>query len=76
MAMTYFRVNGGPGGPASEAGTTKEVQSLLRDAPVGEYTIDLITADRAGGEGSSQHWGRAIKHQDGAVHLESDMPGE
>jgi len=76
MAMTYFRVNRGPAGPASKAGTTKEVQSLLGDAPVGEYTIDLVTADSPDSEGSSQHWGRAIKHQDGTVHLESDMPGE
>jgi len=75
MATTYYRVKSGDK-VVGEAGTTKEVQGLLKAVAPGEYPIDVVRSDESQSPGSSRHWGKAIKHEDGMVHLESDQPGE
>ena len=51
-------------------------QAMLEDAAPGEYPVDVVTRDTPQDAGRSRHWGKAVKHDDGMVHLESDQPGE
>ena len=75
MATTYYRVKRGDQ-VVGDAQSTKEVQGLLKSAAAGEYPIDVVIGDEPESPGSSRHWGKAIKHEDGMIHLESDDPGE
>jgi hypothetical protein len=75
MAVTFYRIKQGSHGE-TDAESTKEIQRVLQDAAPGEYPIDIITADSPGSAGSARHWGKAIKHAVGAIHLESDEPGD
>ena len=75
MSTTFYRVKRGEQS-LGDAGTTKEIQALLGDAGPGEYPVDVVTRDTPQDQGTARHWGKAIKHEDGRVHLESDQPGE
>jgi hypothetical protein len=75
MLTTFYRVKRGDQ-VLGDGGTTKEVQALLEEAGPGEYPIDVVTRDAPQDEGQARHWGKAIRHDDGTVHLESDQPGE
>lgn len=75
MITTFYRVKRGDQ-VLGHGGTTKEIHALLEDAEAGEYPVDVVTRDAPEDDGTARHWGRAIKHQDGMVHLESDQPGE
>lgn len=75
MYTTFYRVKG-EGRSLGDAGTTKEIQALLSNAGTGEYAIDVVSRDSPQDEGTARHWGKAIKHADGSIHLESDQPGE
>ncbi len=75
MFTTFYRVTS-EGRVLGDAGTTKEIQALLKDAATGEYPIDVVTRDSPQDDGNARHWGKAIKHEDGLIHLESDQPGE
>jgi hypothetical protein len=75
MAMTCYRIELGSH-CGVEAESTTEIQKVLKDAAPGDYPVDVVTADSTGSAGSSRHWGQAIKHGDGTVHLESHQPGE
>ena len=75
MITTFYRVKRGDQ-VLGNGGTTKEIQALLGNAAPGEYPVDVVTKDTPQDEGNARHWGKAIKHEDGTVHLESDQPGE
>ena len=38
--------------------------------------LNVVTRDAPGDDGTARPQCRAIKHQDGMVHLKSDQPGE
>lgn len=75
MLTTFYRVRSGDR-VLGDGGTTKEIQALLANASPGEYPVEVVTRDAPEDAGSPRHWGRAIKHEDGTVHLESEQPGE
>ena len=75
MATTIYRVKSGDQ-LLGDAQSSKEVQSLLKDAAPGEYPIELVDSDAPASENRSRHWGKAIKHEDGMVHLEGVLSGD
>ncbi len=75
MMTTFYRVRRGDQ-ILGDGGTSKEIQALLDDADPGEYPVEVVTLDGPIDPGHSRHWGKAIKHADGSIHLESDQPGE
>lgn len=75
MMTTFYRVKQGDR-VLGDGGTSKEIQAVLANAAPGEYPVDVVNRDGPQDEGSARHWGKAIKHEDGTVHLESDQPGE
>ena len=75
MMTTFYRVKQGDR-VLGDGGTSKEIQAILQDAAPGEYPVDVVTRDSPQDEGNARHWGKAIKHGDGTIHLESDQPGE
>jgi len=76
MARTFFRVKQ-QGGVVREANSTKEIQHALSQTAPGEYPVEIIISGASPGDAEScRHWGRAIKHEDGMVHLVSDQPGD
>lgn len=72
---TFYRVKKGER-VLGDGGTSKEIQAILATAEPREYLADVVTRDDPQDAGAARHWGRAIRHPDGLVHLESDQPGE
>jgi hypothetical protein len=68
---TFYRVRSGDR-VLGDGGASKEIQALLENAD----PVDVVTRDAPQDSGQARHWGKAIKHQDGTIHLESDQPGE
>ncbi len=53
-------------------GTSKAIQSLLDDAEPGEYSVEVVTLGGPVDPGHPRHCGKAIKHVDGSIYIESD----
>ena len=75
MITSFYRVKSGTQ-VLGDAGTTKEVQAILESAGPGEYPVDVVSRETPQDPGNARHWGKAIKHEDGTIHIESDQPGE
>ncbi len=71
---TFYRIRRGDQ-VLGDGGASQEIQAILDDADPGEYPEEVVTRDGPDDPGHPHHWGKAIKHADGSIYLESEQPG-
>jgi hypothetical protein len=70
--VSFFRIVESDGGMVADADSLEMATAVLRDALIGRYHIDEISAKSLPLGHTARRWGCAIRHDDGRVILDPD----